>query len=192
MKKQQWSAVVPTALGGLWTRHKDHAEKLCAKVGEIRGAVLHFSKELEESEPNGELRCGMTCGMLARLETLYIQLQEELAALYSVEESCIQIRYQLMQWECDNARAEAEHSVDVADLEAFTASRGELMHFESDYADFRQIIDGFAQRAVPRFLEELYRLSDLEHNGAGFRRDSVLWLCGELCHAAEDRRFSKP
>ena len=192
MKKQQWSDVIRAELDGLWIAYKDHAEKLQAKIGEIRAVVLSFSKVLEGSAPNGELRCGMTGEMLAQLEPLYIQLQEELAALYSVEEFCIQLQYRMVQWECDNARAEEAQSANATALENFAVSREELLRFESDYADFRQIVDGFAQRAVPRFLEELYRLSDLEHNGAGFRRDSVLGLCGELCHAAEDRRFSTP
>ena len=77
MKKQQWSDVIRAELDGLWIAYKDHAEKLQAKIGEIRAVVLSFSKVLEGSVPNGELRCGMTGEMLAQLEPLYIQLQEE-------------------------------------------------------------------------------------------------------------------
>ena len=48
--------------------------------------------------------------------------------------------------------------------------------------DCREGYSPLSRVILPKFLLEVHRLADAEHNGRGMRAQSVCTLCGELCN----------
>ncbi len=145
-------------------------------LSEIVDLVKAFSKQVENTA--SDHRFAVTCQALERLERAKRALDEVMWSYLAMEESLICIRGRLLALEGE--AAESKHCGDLRNRirEAAAQTDGSIL----DYRQRREYFERIARQLLPRFLEELYRLSDAERGGRGFRLSSVLILCGSFCN----------
>ncbi len=168
-----------TAVVDLEKRIKEANDEIEAALVEIRSSVDAYSNRLDNTAPQD--RFAVTCQTLERLEVQKRSLDGKLWAYFGLEESLTPVKMRLTSLQGEltfQAKQLSDVSVKLKQLEKCMERSDCLI---GEYRRQRELFDGIVRRAFPRFLEDLYRLSDAEHEGHGFRLQSVLSLCGSFC-----------
>ena len=164
-------------------------QKLKSTLLEMLRTVKGFIGSLEECPPEKESRFALVCGMLGGLEQNKRELDRHLTAFFRLHETYVAAKMRLTHWE----GALSVSVDDPADVQQAARETAELLQevrqqtktSETRYLQSCEHFEGFAHGLLPRFLEDVYRLSDAEHNGNGLRAAALLQRCGVLCHEVE-------
>ena len=154
---------------------------LTESLERIVSRIRRFAEELEY-HGSIEARFGALCVELGFLE-------EEKRGLDLVYSDFLQIGVTVADLKMELTKAEGEwrffmrEKPDAAEtvryLQALLQQVEEAeRRYLSDCALYGNILRGM----LPLFLEDLYRFSDGEHNGRGFRTQSILARCGAFCN----------
>lgn len=147
----------------------------------IASRVRRFAAELE-SQGDAEARFGALCRELGFLEEEKRDLDLVYSELLQLGVTVADLKMELTtaegEW-CFRAREDSDAAETVRLLQAL---RLQVEEAEENYLADCALFGGVLRGMLPLFLEDLYRFSDGEHDGRGFRTRSVLARCGAFCN----------
>ena len=153
-------------------------ECLCCAMQDVKNAVSSISSKIE-CVP-AEERFGKLCLELERLEICKRRMDECFSAFLGGEFLIVDATMKLLSMEgtlaLSSQQDEAETAKEIARL------RLQVEEFKETYAKKRAWAEQLIRRTIPHFLDEVYRVSDGEREGRGFRMQSLAALCGGLCN----------
>ena len=151
-------------------------ECLCYAVQNIRAVVASIPSKIERV--SAEERFGILCLELERLEACKRRMDECFSAFLGGEFLIVDAKMKLLSQEGELmlSRPQNEAVKQITDL------RLQIEKFAETYAKKRAWTEQLIRRTLPHFLEEVYRVSDGEREGRGFRMQSLAALCGGLCN----------
>ena len=154
----------------------------------LRGAVKELTETVDdlpcrvERFHSSDQRFATVCDVLEKLEMQKRRLDERFSAYLGMDLLIADANMKLLGWEGEIALSMLpSNSV----LEQICDLRALIQRDAASYADNRAWAEHFIRVVFPRFLEELYRLSDGEQGGRSFRMQSVAALCGGFCNGVK-------
>ena len=167
---QQLTDALNDQLNKMWVDLCCAAEDLQAVVSELPITI--------EAVPT-EQRFSAFCRELERMEQCKRVLDEAFSCFLGGEISIAEATMRLLGWE---GEMRLRKTGDAASVELIGGLRARLDAYAETYTKERVWAEGLIRGMFPRFLDELYRLSDAERNGKGFRMQSIADLCGGFCN----------
>ena len=173
-----WSKISPNKIAeetvkltdALCTEIEAGKTALRAIAEEMRQIVNAMAREAEAC-PQAD-RFGSVCASLERFETVHCRFAEKLNEYFQLEARFLLVKRLLCQWE--------SFCAEDAHLHALTQRTEQV---EQTYLQKREAFDELARIVLPRFLEQIYQVTDGENGGAGFRLSALCLLCNEFCNA---------
>ena len=154
-------------------------EYLCGALQGVKETVARIPERIERE--SAEERFGKLCIELEKLEIAKRRMDERFSDLLGGELLLTDATMKLMGVEGELTLTRGEEG--VADtLEKICALRIRVEEYARMHTQKRAQLEQLIRRTLPHFLDEVYRVSDCERNGKGFRMQSLAALCGGLCN----------
>lgn len=162
-------------------RMEDGQENIFCWLKLFRDAVEQMADQLIVASSE-DARFSTFCRRLEHLEQNKRELDRCFSAFLGLEVIVTEGKMKLLQWEGDVTLLANRNSSAGGCVSCLREKSQLISEKFLEYQECRQRLEKVMRSVLPRFFEELYRLSDVEHGGRGFRMQSVCALCGFVCN----------
>ena len=150
-------------------------------VARIAKTVRECGEKLTDEQGNTG-RYLMVCRMLESLEEEKRRLDACLASYFHLDGAFTQATIHCLRWQGEWTSETVQSSEIATAGGRIERALFRMGNEKKTYAQSRDALGVLSREIFPRFLGEVYRLSDADQNGKGMRAQSVSVLCGELCN----------
>ena len=162
-------------------RMDEEQENVLRRLKMFRDAVGQLADSLNDTTSE-DGRFSIFCRKLEHLEQEKRELDRCFSSFLGLEVCVTEGKMRLVQWEGEVTLL-ANHNVSAKECVSSLVEKSQrIANKFIEYRECRQRLEKVMRSVLPRFFEELYRLSDVEHGGRGFRSQSVCAACGFVCN----------
>ena len=166
---------------GLLNRLSVAKENLQRAVDNVTDSVSSLAKSIEVCS-NAESRFATLCAGLEHLEQSKRGLDVCFSSFLGSDTMIAEAKMRLIGWEGDMTFYEMRSHDAAETVSKLQEFQQRVEAAEGQFIKDRLWAERIVCRLLPHFLEEVYRASDAERSGLGFRTKSVLTLCGAFCN----------